>query len=219
MTHRTPALHHAVVSLVALLPALFPAICAAQPAQQAQPAGPRIDRPQLRLPAASEQVVNVLASVQISGGAGSAMVPLPLPLARQFVSGVQHPFDLARPTSERYSAFEDFREARWQTFRAGDLLLDWQRLLGGVQPQGCEQGTQLTVYYQVRYQAKPTFAGVPGKLPPPPDLPPPGMPDRNVPTPEGMPAGNPPPAGLRPLSGPIAVSNVVSDSVCVLLQQ
>jgi hypothetical protein len=218
MISRLPALHHAVARLAVLLPALFPAICGAQSTQPAQPAGPRIDGPQLRLPAASEQVVNVLASVRLHGGAPSAMVPLPLPLARQFVRGVQHPFDLMRPTSERYSAFEDFRDARWQTFRAGDLLLDWQRLLGGVQPQGCEQGTQLTVYYQVRYQAKPTFAGVPGKLPPP-DLPPPGIPDRNPPTPEGMPAGNPPPAGFRLLPAQAAVSNVVSDSVCVLLQQ
>jgi hypothetical protein len=223
MTPRIPGARHAVAVLAALLPALFPAIRAAQPAQIAQPgqpAGPRIDRPQLRLPAAPEQVVNVLASAQLNGGAGSAMVPTPLQLQRQFVKGAPHPFDLTRPTAERYSAFEDFRDATWQTYRAkGDVPLDWQRLLVGVQPQACAQGGNLTVHYQVRYQAKPTYAPVPGNPQGPPDQPAPGTPDRSAPTPEGVPTGNPPPVGLRPLPPPSAVSNVVSDSICALLQQ
>jgi hypothetical protein len=174
----------------------------------------------MRMPAAPETVVEVLSSAALNAGANSALVPSPLALQRQFVKGAQHPFDLTRPTGERYSAYEDFRDASWQTYRAkGDLPLDWQRLLGGVQAQGCEQGGQLTVYYQVRYQAKPTYAGVPGKPQLPPDQPAPGAPDSNAPAPEGLPAANPPPAGLRPLPGPTAVSNVVSDAICVLLQQ
>lgn len=217
MTPRIPAVRHAVAVLAALLPALFPAICAAQ---SAPPAGPRVDRPQIRTPTAPEQVVEVLASVSLNSGASSATVPTPIALHRQFARGVQHPFDLTRPTAERYSAFEDFRDATWQTYRAkGDVPLDWQRLLAGVQAQGCEQGGNLTVHYQVRYQAKPTYAPAPGKPQLPPDQPAPGTPDRSAPTREGVPAGNPPPAGLRQLSGPTAVSNVVSDSICALLQQ
>lgn len=207
----------AVCQAMAILCALAPALAGAQPAV---PAGPQVDRPQMRIPAAQEAVVDVLSSVSLNGGANSAMVPSPLTLHRQFARTAGHPFDLTRPTGERYSAHEDFRGASWQTYRAkGDLPLDWQRLLGGVQAQGCEQGGQLTVYYQVRYQAKPTYAPAPGKPQLPPDQPAPGAPDRSAPTPEGVPAGNSPPAGLRPLPGPTAVSNVVSDSICVLLQQ
>ena len=99
------------------------------------------------------------------------------------------------------------------------MPLDWQRLLAGMQPQACEQGGNLTVYYQVRYQAKPTYAAVPGTQPLPPDQPAPGAPDRTAPSPEGLPAGSGPPAGLRRLATPTAVSNVVSDSICALLQQ
>jgi hypothetical protein len=201
--------------LLAVAAALVPVLAGAQ-----QPTGPRLDRPQMRLPTAQESVVEVLAAAQLNGGANSAMVPSPLQLHRQFARGAAHPFDLTRPTAERYSAYEDFRDATWQTYRAkGDLPLDWQRLLGGAQSQGCEQGGNLTVFYQVRYQSKPTYAPVPGKPQLPPDQPAPGTPDRSVPTPEGVPAGNPPPAGLRPLPGPTAVSNVVSDSICMLLQQ
>ena len=202
---------------IAIVSALVPAVAGAQPAP---PAGPRIDRPQMRMPATQETVVDVLSSVSLNGGANSAMLPSPLALHRQFARNVGHPFDLTRPTGERYSAYEDFRDATWQTYRAkGDLPLDWQRLLGGAPSQGCEQGARLTVYYQVRYQAKPTYAPVPGKPQLPPDQPAPGTPDRSAPTPEGVPAGNPPPAGLRLLPGPTAVSNVVSDSICVLPQQ
>jgi hypothetical protein len=201
--------------LLAVAAALVPVLAGAQ-----HPTGPRLDRPQMRLPTAQESVVEVLVAAQLNGGANSAMVPSPLQLHRQFARGAAHPFDLTRPTAERYSAYEDFRDATWQTYRAkGDLPLDWQRLLGGAQSQGCEQGGNLTVFYQVRYQAKPTYAPVPGKPQLPPDQPAPGTPDRSVPTPEGVPAGNPPPAGLRPLPGPTAVSNVVSDSICMLLQQ
>jgi hypothetical protein len=207
----------AVCQAMAVFSALAPVLAGAQPAA---PAGPRIDRPQMRMPAAQDTVVDVLSSVSLNGGANSAMAPSPLQLQRQFARGAAHPFDLTRPTGERYSAYEDFRDATWQTYRArGDLPLDWQRLLGGAQAQGCEQGARLTVYYQVRYQAKPTYAPVPGKPQLPPDQPSPGTPDRNAPTPEGIPAGNPPPAGLRLQPAPTAVSNVVSDSICVLLQQ
>lgn len=218
MKPRIAAVQHGIVILSAL--ALVPALATAQPAPPAQPAGPRVDRPQMRLPPVAETVVDVLAAAALNGGANSAMAPSPLALQRQFARGAAHPFDLTRPTGERYSAFEDFRDASWQTYRGtGDLPLDWQRLLGGVQSQGCAQGGQLTVYYQVRYQAKRTYAKLPGKPQLPPDQPPPGTPDRTTPTPEGAAAGHPPPAGLRPLPGPVAVSNVVSDSICVLLQQ
>lgn len=201
--------------LVAVAAALAPVAAGAQ-----QPTGPRVDRPQMRLPTAQESVVEVLAAASLNGGANSAMVPSPLQLQRQFVKGVQHPFDLTRPTGERYSVHEDFRDATWQTYRAkGDLPLDWQRLLGGAQSQGGEQGGNLTVFYQVRYQAKPIYAPAPGKPQPPPDQPAPGTPNRNLPTPEGVPAGNPAPSGLRLLPGPTTVSNVVSDSICMLLQQ
>jgi hypothetical protein len=213
MKPRIAVVRHGILVLAALVPALAGA-------QPAQPVGPRVDRPQMRMPPAQETVVDVLSSIALNGGANSAMVPSPLAMLRQFARNVGHPFDLTRPTGERYSAYEDFRDATWQTYRAkGDLPLDWQRLLGGVQAQGCEQGGQLTVYYQVRYQAKPTYAAVPGKPQLPPDKPAPGAPDRNAPTPEGVPAANPPPAGMRLLPGPTAVSNVVSDSICVLLQQ
>jgi hypothetical protein len=205
------------LALLALLASLAPAPAVAQPAQ---PVGPRVDRPQMHFPAATEHVVEVLASVSLNGGADAAMLPSPLALHRQFARNVGHPFDLTRPTGERYSAYEDFRDATWQTYRAkGDLPLDWQRLLAGAQSQGCEQGAKLTVHYQVRYQAKPTYALAPGKPQLPPDQPAPGTPDRSKPTPEGVPAANTAPAGLRLQPGPTAVSNVVSDSICALPQQ
>lgn len=206
----------AFCQVMTLVSALTPALVGAQPAP---PVWPRVDRPQLRIPAAPDQV-EVLATVAVNGGASSALVASPIALHRQFTRGVQHPFDLTRPTGERYSAYEDFRDAAWQTYRAkGELPLDWQRLLGGAQSPSCEKGALLTVYYQVRYQAKPTYAPVPGTPQLPPDQLAPGAPDRDVVTPEGVPAANPAPAGLRRLPGPTAVSNVVSDSICVLPQQ
>ena len=188
-------------------------------AAQAQ-VGPRIDGPQLRVPDAPERVFDVLASARLNAGGLTVLVPGPLDLLRKFVAGVVHPFGLTQPTSERYSVHADFRDAQWQLYNpARELALDWLRVLPGLGPHGCKDVLGVVVHYQVFYRAPPMHQPVPGKPKQPPHEPAPGMRGRVAPTPEGVPAGNTPPAGLRPLTSPTAVSNIVSDGICVTLQQ
>jgi hypothetical protein len=175
----------------------------------------RADQPQLRLPAARVQQVDVLASVSLNGGAGSVVIPDNVSIVPTFVAGVRHPFGLTQPTSARFSAFADFRDASWVPF-SPSLRFDWARM--NLQAGRCANGNsgRLVVHYQVRYhelqfQRTP---GLPGK-PAPQPAPGSGLPDRNGPSREGL-----PPRGDRPtfVAAPqVAESNVVSDDICALL--
>lgn len=175
----------------------------------------RDDRPQLRLGGDRVQQASVLQSVSLNGGAGSVVIPDNVQIVPAFVPGVRHPFGLSQPTSARFSAFADFRDATWLPF-SPSLRFDWARL--NLQGGRCANGNsgRLIVYYQVRYHdlQLQKVPGLPGK-PAPQPAPGSGLPDRNGPSRDGI-----PPRGDRPnfVAAPmVAESNVVSDDICALL--